>query len=100
MSPLFLKTFSQGLQAFMPVAAALVWCRMAGATRARRALRWGVGLALPLSIPAALAFQGSARQAVVEAVLAWTAIAITLVIWPHLPRLHDSGRSRARAVSR
>jgi len=47
---LILRTFSQGLQAFMPIAIALAWCRASGHTRLAAAIRRGLWLALPVSV--------------------------------------------------
>ena len=38
---LFLRTFSQGLQAFMPIAVALAWCHVSGQRRCAAAIQRG-----------------------------------------------------------
>ena len=62
---LFVHTFSQGLQAFMPVAVALLWFDRHGNTAAASAIRRGLLLSLPTTVLAAWIFQQSANQALV-----------------------------------
>ena len=75
---LLLRTWSQTIQAFLPVIVALVWLRRqddeAGAGAVRRGLIGGV-LLTPL---VGLWFQHVARQSQLEASLAWTAAGIAL----------------------
>ena len=52
---LFLRTLSQALQAFVPVAAAQTWFRRTDATAAS-ALAWGAVLSIPVTAAAAWAF--------------------------------------------
>jgi len=75
---LFLRTFSQGLQAFMPIAVALAWCRASGDTRVAAAIRRGLLLALPVSVAGAWRFRAATNQALEEALLALAAVAIAL----------------------
>ena len=79
MANLFFRSLSQGLQAFTPVAAALMWAAAAGATRHRSAIRFGLLLSIPATVPAALWFQRSSARALDEAILATAAFAITFV---------------------
>jgi len=79
MDDLLIRTISQGLQAFLPVAFCLAWC---GRTRARGtavAMRWGIIAALPLTIVAGNLFQRTAHQSGWEATLA--AIACAAGVW-------------------
>jgi hypothetical protein len=79
MANLFFRSLSQGLQAFMPVAAALVWTAAVGAARPRSAIRCGLLLSIPATVPLAWWFQRSAARALDEAILATVAFAIALV---------------------
>ena len=79
MANLFFRTLSQGLQAFTPVAAALMWCAAVGAARHRSAIRYGLLLSIPATVPSAWWFQGSAARALDEAILATVTFAIVLV---------------------
>ena len=76
MANLFFRTLSQGLQAFTPVAAALMWCAAVGAARHRSAIRYGLLLSIPATVPAAWWFQGSAARALDEAILATVTFAL------------------------
>jgi hypothetical protein len=75
---LFLRSFSQGLQAFMPIAVALAWCHASGHPRVAAAIRRGLMLALPVSFAGAWLFRSTTNQALNEAVLAVCAVAIAL----------------------
>ena len=83
---LFLRTLSQGLQAFVPVAAAQTWFQRTDATAAS-ALAWGAVLSMPVTVAAAWAFKRSAAQARDEAVLAAMAFVIAVgfarMVWRH-----------------
>jgi hypothetical protein len=79
MANLFFRTLSQALQALMPVAAALTWCARSGAPQRTVAIRRGLLLSIPASVPAAWWFHHSAARAVDEAVLALLALAIGLL---------------------
>src|SRR5262245_39898776 len=78
MSNLFFRTFSQGLQAFVPIAAILIWFHARGAGRLATATRRGMYAAVPLSILGGMAFQASTHKALDEAVLAVCAVMIAL----------------------
>jgi len=78
MSELFFRTLSQGLQAFIPVAAALSWARCTGRLKPIAAMRWGLAAGV-LSTPAAgYLFAQSALQARWEALLAAFTAGLTL----------------------
>ena len=78
MANLFFRALSQGLQAFLPIAAVLVWCRAANARLVSRAVKAGLLASIPLSIVGAWLFRTTTHQALVEASLALTAIVITI----------------------
>jgi len=95
MPSLFWHSFSQGLQAFLPLAAALVWFRQPGESRRAAAVQLACLLTLPATVAATWWFQTSSRRALDEAVLAWFALAIAAiaarVVWrprdtSHRPR--------------
>jgi hypothetical protein len=79
MYELFLRTLSTSLQAVMPLAVCLAWCRRHGQADALAGARWGVVAAVALTPAAGYLFQASSRQAQWEALLAWTAAA--LIAW-------------------
>jgi hypothetical protein len=79
MSELFFRTLSQGLQAFMPIAAGLVWARRSGRVDAIASIRWGSVAGLALTPAAGYLFQQSVLQARWEAFLA--AIATGLAVY-------------------
>lgn len=79
MSSLFWHTFSQGLQAFVPLAAAEAWFGHRGQPRHVTAVRLAVFLAIPATIAATWLFRASSRRALDEAVLALIALAIAAV---------------------
>lgn len=95
MSRLFLKTLSQGLQAFLPVAASLVWCQAVGAQILSSAIRRGLVVSIPMSFVGAWLFRTSARQSLDQALLTVFAVAMTLVAAQLLPR-HDTRSPQAR----
>src|SRR4249919_1950107 len=77
MANLFFKTLSQGLQAFLPIAAAYIWCRAFNDRRVAAALKAALLSSIPLSFVAAWLFHASAHQALDEAILALAAIGVT-----------------------
>lgn len=77
MANLFFRALSQGLQGFLPVAAALIWCRAAAARHVSAAVKAGLLASIPLSFAGAWLFRASTHQALDEASLALTAIIIT-----------------------
>ena len=76
---LLVRTLSQGLQAFLPIGVALIWCDRRGDTVAASAIRRGLLLSLPCTALAAWAFQQSANQALVETLLGACAAVIAAV---------------------
>jgi hypothetical protein len=84
---LLLHTFSQGLQAFMPIAALLVVCRASRDVQRLSAVRRGLIAAIPLSFIGGALFRASTHQALDEAALAAGAILIALAARRWLVRL-------------
>jgi hypothetical protein len=78
MANLFFRALSQGLQAFLPVAAALIWCRAFAAPKVSAAVKAGLLASIPLSFAGAWLFRTTNHQALVEASLALAAIVITV----------------------
>jgi hypothetical protein len=70
MNELFLRTVSQGLQAFMPVAVGVSWLRRHGCATARASLAWGIVVAIAATPVAGYWFKYTVHQARWEAVLA------------------------------
>ena len=99
MLSLFLHSLSQGLQAFVPLAAALTWFRRADAT-VTSALRRGAIVAVPVTVAATWLFKRSATQARDEAAVAIVAVVIAVgfarMVWRH--RLPGPGVAAAAAV--
>src|SRR5262245_8988304 len=91
MANLFFKTLSQGLQAFLPIAAAYIWCRASGARRVSNALKAGVLASIPLSVVGAWLFRTTTHQALVEASLALAAIVITIAALADVGRVFRPG---------
>ena len=79
MDDLLIRTISQGLQAFLPVAFCLAWCARTQARGTAISMRWGIIAALPLTIVAGNLFQRTAHQSGWEATLA--AIACAAGVW-------------------
>lgn len=75
---LFLRTLSQGLQAFVPIAAAWTWLRRRHPPLASSVVI-GLLVSLPLSGPAAWAFGQSTRKALDEAALAAGALGVAVL---------------------
>ena len=62
----------------MPIAVALAWCHLAGQRRCAAAIRRGLGLAIPASVAGAWVFRSTTNQALTEAVLAASAVAVAM----------------------
>ena len=89
MSDIFVRTLSQGLQAFMPVAVCLAWARLHKRADLVSAIRWGLVAAVPATPAAGYLFQRSVLQARWEALLATAAAAIAInfgvSVWRRTP---------------
>src|SRR5262249_55539086 len=83
------RTLSQGLQAFMPAAACLVWFGRTGQAAMASAVRLGLLAAIPLAAVASWLFQHSSSQAGWEAMMAIGVIGLALACGPaaRRPRL-------------
>jgi hypothetical protein len=79
MASLFWHTISQGLQAFVPLAAAQAWFGRRGQPRYAAAIRFAILLSVPATIAATWLFRASSRRALDEAVLALIALAVAAV---------------------
>jgi len=77
-STLFLRTLSQGLQAFAPVAVAWVWCSRAGDRRGCTLIARAAWMAALITVPGSWWFQRSATRALDEALLASVALAVAI----------------------
>jgi hypothetical protein len=93
MSSLFWHSFSQGLQAFMPLAAALGWFAYTGERRLATAVRLALLFSIPATFAATWSFQASSRRALDEAILALIAVAIAAVCARIVWRSHDAARA-------
>jgi hypothetical protein len=84
---LFLRTFSQAMQAFMPIALSLVWFERTGDTRISSAIRRGVLVSIPATVIASWLFHRTTHAALDEAVLAAITVAVawffTRRVWRH-----------------
>src|SRR5262245_2263812 len=78
MQELFVRTLSQGLQAFMPIAAFLACARSLRQTQMIASTRWAMAAAVLLTVPAGYLFQNATHQAGIEASLATAALAATM----------------------
>ena len=76
MSALFLRTVSQGIQGFMPIAVALAWWRHVGERRRSAAIHVGVLLSIPVTVVASWWFQADRQRALDEAALAFVAVIV------------------------
>src|SRR5262245_58474615 len=77
MQELFVRTLSQGLQAFMPIGAFLAFARSTRQPHLISSARWAMLAAAALTLPAGYFFQNATHQAGIEAALAITTVAIT-----------------------
>src|SRR5262245_5871698 len=78
MQELFVRTLSQGLQAFMPIGAFLAYARSTRQSHLTSSARWAMLAAAALTFPAGYLFQNATHQAGIEASLAITTVAITI----------------------
>jgi hypothetical protein len=93
MSSLFLRTLSQGLQAFIPIAAFLVWSDTFGRRVTSSAIRRGLVFSIPATLIAAWLFRTSEHRALQELWLAASALPVAfafgLVVWRSPARRSD-----------
>ena len=91
MSQAFIITLREGLEAFLIVAISLAYLKKTGRPQLVSAVHWGIGVAIVLSVGAALLFQQASNQALWEGVLALTAAVLvgSLIVhmWRHAKQL-------------
>ena len=90
----FVITLREGLEAFLIVAISLAYLRKAGRHELVAAVRWGIALAILISIGAAFLLQRAANQSLWEGVLAIVAAvsvaSLTVHMWRAARRIkHD-----------
>ncbi len=90
----FVITLREGLEAFLIVAISLAYLRKAGRHELVTAVRWGIALAILISIGAAFLLQRAANQSLWEGVLAIVAAvsvaSLTVHMWRAARRIkHD-----------
>src|SRR4051794_18013494 len=85
MSNLVLRTISQGLQAFMPIAVGLAWFRAQRDKRRTAAIGLGLMLSAPATAVASWWFAHTTRRAFDEAMLASMAAAISVICLRLMP---------------
>jgi hypothetical protein len=100
MGELVVRTLSQGLQAFLPVAFGLVWARRAGHLQAVTAVRAGLYASIPITFAAGYLFQRTAYQARCEATLALLAVVIAVVYGSLVSATPDSASWPSSVVRR
>ena len=87
----FVITLREGLEAFLIVAISLAYLRKTGRPQLVSAVHWGIGVAVLLSIGAAVLFQRANNQALWEGLLALTAAVLvaSLIVhmWKHAKRI-------------
>ena len=87
----FVITLREGLEAFLIVAISLAYLRKTGRPQLVSAVHWGIGVAILVSIGAAMLFQRANNQALWEGVLALTAAVLvaSLIVhmWRHAKRM-------------
>src|SRR5438874_1916546 len=99
---LFLRTFSQTLQAFTPIAVSLTWFERTGEASMSSAIRRGLIISIPATVIASGLFQNTAHRALDEALLAAMTVAVTSIfawrVWHHAPSFaHMRGNNHYRA---
>ena len=91
MAQAYVITLREGLEAFLIVAISLAYLRKTGRPQLVSAVHWGIGVAVLLSIGAAMLFQQASNQALWEGILALTAAVLvgSLIVhmWRHAKRM-------------
>jgi hypothetical protein len=85
---LFVRIFSQALQAFMPIALSLTWFERTGRNRVASAIRRGLLISIPATMVASWLFHRTSHAALDEAVLAAMTVAATVLF---ARRVHLAG---------
>lgn len=91
MGQAFVITLREGLEAFLIVAISLAYLRKTGRPQLVKAVNWGIGVSILVSMGAAVLFQRASNQALWEGILALTAAVLvaSLIVhmWRHARRL-------------
>jgi len=82
----FVITLREGLEAFLIVAISLAYLRKAARHELVPAVRWGIGLAILLSVGAGFLFEKAANQSLWEGVLALAAAVSVTMLTVHMWR--------------
>src|SRR5262245_20882148 len=82
----FVITLREGLEAFLIVAISLAYLRKCGRHELIPAVRWGIGLAILISIAAAFLFQKAANHSLWEGILALVAAVSVASLTVHMWR--------------
>jgi high-affinity iron transporter len=82
----FVITLREGLEAFLIVAISLAYLKKTGRAHLAAAVRWGIGIAVAVSIGAGLLLERARNQSLWEAVLAWVAAALVGSLIVHMWR--------------
>jgi high-affinity iron transporter len=94
----FVITLREGLEAFLIVAISLAYLRKTGRPQLVSAVHWGIGVAIVVSVGAAVLFQRANNQALWEGVLALTAAVLvaSLIVhmWRHAKRMKKEIETR------
>jgi high-affinity iron transporter len=98
----FVITLREGLEAFLIVAISLAYLRKTGRPQLVSAVHWGIGVAIVVSVGAAVLFQRANNQALWEGILALTAAVLvaSLIVhmWRHAKRLKKDIEARLEAL--
>jgi hypothetical protein len=98
---LFLRTLSQALQAFTPIALSLTWFQRTGETSISSAIRRGVIVSIPATVVASGFFQNSPHRALDEALLAAITVAVTSIfawrVWHYASLTNARGTNHYQA---
>ena len=97
MTYLFTRAAAQGLQAFVPVAALILWLRITGRHSLLKAVVCGIAAAVPATIAAGMLFARAQQQAQWEAALATMSLA--LAVWFATLVFTDRPDAARRSVS-
>ncbi|MFQ5700497.1 MAG: FTR1 family protein [Acidobacteriota bacterium] len=94
----FVITLREGLEAFLIIAISVAYLRKAGREELIRAVRWGIGVSVALSIGAGVLFSHAENQALWEAVLAVVAAimvgTLTVYMWRAARRMKSDIEGR------
>jgi high-affinity iron transporter len=94
---LFLRTLSQGLQAFTPIVFAFVWFKRYDNFAATAAVRRGLVLAAPLTIIAGVIFQRTTAQTSIETLFTSLAVMIAAIFTRQL--WHENAKTSLSQTS-